>query len=125
MCARRVSLTLITLSLVVLLSGCTMGQFHRLSPNSHFAYPNSNVKDLGPVNIKVPGTVSFLMMPNHMTSEIDQKVYNAALAQVDGADLILDYVRTTTIKWCFFVLWTDEYLEGTAARMEVGQQRIR
>lgn len=123
---QRISLSLASLGLAVFLGGCTVGQFHRLGPNSHFAYPNSNVKDLGPVSAKIPGTASWLVFPSHMTAEIDQKIYDAAMQQVDGANTIIDYVRTTTIRVIplLNIFWTSERIEGTAARMEIGRQHL-
>lgn len=113
------------LSLALLVSGCTVGQFHRMGPQSHFSYPNSNVKTVGPVKVELRGTSSWLTPLSFMTSEIDQRVFNAAIAQADGADLITDYIRTTTIKKFLGIYWTTEYLEGTAARMEIGKQHLR
>ncbi|MCK4340683.1 MAG: hypothetical protein KAY37_03030 [Phycisphaerae bacterium] len=123
----RLSVAMLCLSLVVLASGCTMGQYHRLEPQSHFSYPNSNVQALGPVNVKIGGSASWLTFPSYMTSEIDQKAYNAALSQVHGSNLIIDYVRTTTIKVIpiLYIFWTEERLEGTAAKMDIGQQILR
>jgi len=108
-------------------SGCTVGYLHRISPESHFAYPNSNVKALGPVTVKMQGTSSVFVPPSWMTSDVDVKVYNAALSQVDGADLVIDYIRTTTLKeWPGLpIYWTEERLEGTAAKMEVGKQKLK
>ncbi len=123
--SRRISQALSILVSTLLTTGCTVGQFHRLGPQSHFSFPNSNVKDLGPVNVKLTGTSSLWIFPSFMTSEVDQKVFNAAISEVDGADLVLDYARTTIIKEFLGIYWTEEYLEGTAARMEVGQQHLR
>jgi hypothetical protein len=124
---RTANRALIVLVAAVLLAGngCTMYQFHRLGPNSHFTYPNSNTKALGPVKVKVDGAAAWLRIPDFLTSDIDQKVYNAAMKQVDGSNVVLDYVRTTTVKEFFGIYWSEEYLEGTAGRMTVGQQKLQ
>lgn len=107
-------------------NGCTVGYHHRMNPATHFTPPNSNVKPLGPVSVKLKGMVSWLGPPSWMTSDTDARVYNAALSQVDGADVIIDYVRTTTLRnWPGLqIYWTEEVLEGTAAKVVVGEQSL-
>jgi hypothetical protein len=106
-------------------SGCMVGQFYRLGPQSHFAYPNSNVKALGPVKVKTQTKAS--VMPQLTTGDNDEMVFNQAIAQVAGANIILDYVRCSTVyKWPGLpIYWTDEEIEATAGQMEVGQQGLR
>lgn len=113
-------------AVVGLCGGCTSGYFYRIGPHSHFAYPNSNVKALGPVNVKTSGNASVFAPPSWMTSEIDLTMYNEGLSQVEGANMIVDYVRVTTLKqWPLLpIFWTEEQLEGTAARMEVGRREL-
>lgn len=109
---------------VFAMMGCVVGQFHRIGPQSHFAYPNSNIKALGPVSLKMKGKTSAFAMPTVQSSEIDTKVFNAALSQVEGSNVIIDYMRTTTVYKFGDIHWTEEYLEGTAAHMDVGQQEL-
>src|SRR6266702_3164515 len=110
---------LVVLSTLCVSSGCTVGYFYRLGPQSHFAYPNSNVKALGPVKLKTQTKAS--VMPQVTTGDNDEMVYNKAIAQVAGANILLDYVRVSTVyKWPGLpIFWTEEELEGTAAQMEV------
>lgn len=116
------SVALIT---VVLSSGCMVGQFYRVGPQSHFAYPNSNVKALGPVKLKTKTKAS--VMPQLTTGDNDEMVFNQAIAQVAGANIILDYVRCSTVyKWPGLpIYWTVEEIEATAGQMEVGQQGLQ
>ncbi|MFA5865993.1 MAG: hypothetical protein WC975_15070 [Phycisphaerae bacterium] len=122
---------LMVLLIACIVSGCaqTIGTFYRLGPQSHFVYPNSNIKDLGPVKVKMRGADKSDRFPSFMTSEMDVSLYNEALKQVDGANIILDYVRKTTIKMepSLFgqKFQTEEELEGTAARMELGKQELK
>jgi hypothetical protein len=97
-----------------------------LGPQSHFAFPNSDVKDLGPVRVVVtkPATLDF----PEFTSEDDLKLYNTALAQVEGANIILDYCKI--VRWYTILVWPyppifkiqiETELQGRAAKMEVGE----
>ena len=106
-------------------AGCTVGQFYRIGSNSHFAYPNSNVKALGPVVVK--STRFDMFGPSMMNSDADVKLFDKAISQVEGANILSDYVRVTTLKATpvIPVHWVEESIEGTAARMEVGQQDIK
>lgn len=116
---------LVTLITICASSGCTVGYFYRLGPQSHFAYPNSNVKALGPVKLKTQTKTS--VTPQVTTGDNDEMVYNKAIAQVAGANMILDYVRVSTVyKWPGLpIYWNEEELEGTAAQMEVGKQGLK
>jgi hypothetical protein len=107
-------------------SACTVAQFHRIGPQTHFTYPNSNVKVLGPVKVQMKGPGSWFA-PSIMTGETDEKLYQLAMAKVNGSNLLIDYVRTTTVyQWPLpQIFWTQEELEATAAQMEVGQQTLR
>ena len=108
------------------LMGCQAGQVTRISPQSHFDYPNSNVKPLGPVKVKISGRGGW-MFPPMPTGADELKLYNAALAQVDGANMLINYVQTAKLYnlWILPVWWSELELEGEAAKMEVGQQALR
>ncbi len=109
----------------VVFTGCQQGQSTHIGPESHFAYPNSNVTPLGPVKVKVPGGGGLL--PPMLDSKTELTAYNKALAQASGADLIIDYIMI--YKTYSFVLlpfyWSDLELEGTAAKMQVGKQVLK
>ncbi len=116
---------LVVLSTGFVSSGGTVGYFYRVGPQSHFAFPNSNVKALGPVKLKTQTKAS--VTPQVTTGDNDEMVYNQAIAQVAGANILLDYIRVSTVyKWPGLpIYWNDEELEGTAAQMEVGKQGLR
>jgi hypothetical protein len=93
-----------------------------MGPQSHYDFPNSNVKPLGLVKV------------THMRFEHDSPMsedhlalYNAALTQIQGANLIIDYIKVVRTferdkngksQGC------EMDIEGTAAKMEVGTQKI-
>ncbi len=106
------------------LAGCFSGQYTQIGAQSHFDYPNSNIKALGPVKVMVPGQGRF-GSPPLPTSDDEVKLYNAALAQVEGADLVVDYVKTWRLYGFMWWYWSELELEGTAADMEVGRQRLK
>ena len=122
---RSLPLLVVAAYLALVGSGCTVGQFYRIGANSHFAYPNSNVKALGPVSVK--STRFDMLGPSMMNSDADVKLYDKAISQVQGANILIDYIRVTTLKATpvIPVHWVEESIEGTAARMEVGQQEIK
>jgi len=111
------------------LAGCTAGQVIRFSPASHFIHPNSNVKILGPVTVEESGGWSLFVPPPTRTSAEDGKLYQAALSQQPGADVIVDFVVTTkVIMWplvYFTIFTTNHKLEGFAAKKVVGIQELK
>lgn len=121
------SLFLIGLAaLAVLQAGCstTRGTFQ---PNTHFAFPNSNVRPLGHISANVKEG-SFIIPPE-LTKEKALKLISDALAQKPGADMILNYrLDTTYTVYPFYsipiYIVQDIKIEGTAAKMEVGEQNI-
>jgi hypothetical protein len=113
------------------LAGCTTisGRMYELGPETHFVYPNSNVKMLGPVNYTYKSPRSLGIPKISMTGKEELKFYNAALAQVPGSNLITDYVRIITFKSLIIYpplmfYWTEFTIQGTAAKMTVGEQEI-
>ena len=114
---------LIALAVTCTIVGCKGGQMVEIGAQTHFNYPNSNVRPLGPVRLEMDGPSAF-GMPALRTGEMDQKLYNEALAQVEGANIIIDYVRTTTFYHAPIIpiWWSKMTLEGTAAKMELGKQ---
>jgi hypothetical protein len=117
--------TLLLAMAIGLVGGCKVGEFAEIGPQSHFNYPNSNVKAIAPVKVSMNGPSGFL--PTFGTGELDEKMYNTAIAQVEGANLLIDYVKTTKIYMVpvIGISWTTNELEGTAAKMELGQQTLK
>jgi hypothetical protein len=114
-----------TLSAIIL-SGCTIGRMYEIGPVTQFIHPNSNVKALGPVSVKKIGNFS-LIQPSLRTGNDDLALYNLALSKVAGANAVIDYYRVTNLKYIYPLpfFWTESKLEGTAAKVEIGQQELR
>lgn len=104
-------------------SGCTykIGQF---MPNSHFAFPNSNVKPLGHVSAEVSKIT--ICAPAMVDKEMIDEVMDKALKQ-KGGDLLINYKNTTSVT--FFpsipIFITRVRLEGTACKMTIGRQYLK
>jgi hypothetical protein len=113
------SMLVVALACVGFCAGCQYGQISHMGPQSHFDFPNSNVKPLGPVKVtKMPCKAAF------PTATDDLALYNAALKQVDGADLVIDYVKVIRLYGLGPFTWCEMDIEGTAAKMEIGTQKI-
>jgi hypothetical protein len=117
-------LTLLGATVTLLATGCQTGVYTSRSPQSHFDFPNSNVTPLGPVKVEVSGPSNFLKPPDVVTSDSDQLVYTAALAQQPGANLLIDYTKIYKSYSFFPFTWSKLQLEGTACKMELGKQDI-
>lgn len=106
-------------------SGCTVMSSGRMKPNSHFAYPNSNVTPIGPANGKT-STIS-LMAPTPITGALMEEAYKQALAK-SGGDMIIDAVEVSNVRliWLYVsIFYTTFEVDGTAAKMELGQQNLK
>jgi len=110
---------LITLASLQVGCSTTRGTFQ---PNTHFAYPNSNVRPLG--HIVASTKEGSFIIPPELTKEKALKLVNDALAQKPGADMIVNYRLDTTYTLYPFYTVQEIKLEGTAAKMEVGEQAI-
>ncbi len=124
MTIRNFTRIFIAITIGCLVPGCKMMQIAEIGPQTHFNYPNSNVKALGPVKVEADGPSGLMM--TFRTGEMDQKLYNTAIAQVEGANIIVDYIRTTDVYYVpvLPIFWSKVKLEGTAAKMELGVQVI-
>lgn len=101
--------------------GCstTHGSFE---PNTHFAFPNSNVQPLGHISATVKEG-GFLIPPT-LTKEKVLKLTSDALGQKPGADMVINYrLDTTYTMYPLYYVQTIK-LEGTAAKMQVGEQDL-
>lgn len=126
----KIYLTLIIASMFFV--GCTIKQGD-FAPETHFSYPNSNVKPLGQVKASIK-KASFIKTPD-ITAEDVNKLFEDALGQKPGADLIINYKTTTTstmyplptpmgiIIPLYNTVQID--LEGTAASMDIGLQELQ
>lgn len=114
------------LAAAVLLTNCSM-KFGTFSEQTHFSYPNSNIKPLGKVQSTVSRT-TVLIAPT-LTAEHVRELMDKALAQKAGADLIIDVqvdTKLTMIPIPIFSIYTATMtLSGTAVSMEVGRQELQ
>ncbi|MCK4468036.1 MAG: hypothetical protein KAU60_06760 [Desulfobacterales bacterium] len=111
------------LILAVSLSGCSfkMGDY---IPNSHFAFPNSNVEPLGHVSAEVSRTGFFNAAL--VDKELIKEVMDQALKQ-KGGDILINYKMDTTVSsWVILPIYTTTlHVEGTACKMTVGRQELQ
>ena len=103
--------------------GCTTSMGAQ-QPNTQFVYPNSNVKILGPTSASVTkqGFVGTNVIP---TGDDVRQAYDEALSKRQGANVLVNFSENTDFT-TYFIWSTATYtIEGQAAQMEVGQQRLR
>jgi len=114
-------------SILILLSivacyGCTMN-IGRFEPNSHFAFPNSNVIPLGHVSAEI-SRVGFLSAKS-VDKEMVDEVMNKALKE-KGGDLLINYKFSTSTTWFILPIFTTAlHVDGTACKMTVGRQELK
>jgi hypothetical protein len=102
------------------LSGCTQTYFQKFDPQSHYAYPNSNVTPISHVKGQASKT-TFFSPPMLSASLQHDAIYNA-LQQAPGADLLVNSFHFQDMTSLLILpIYTITYrVEGTAAKMEVG-----
>lgn len=119
----RIARTLALIACGSLFAACTTN-FGAQQPNTQFVYPNSNVKVLGPISASITkeAPLGFGVLP---TADEVRRVYQEALAQREGANVIVNFSEDT--KFTTYFLWatTTYTISGDGARMEVGKQRLR
>ena len=104
--------------------GCSTVTAGRFVPNAQFAYPNSNIKMLGPARAQI-SRKSILVAPRFDMRDLKQ-TYNEALASQAGANILVNYVEDTTFHTVFGISNSLTYeISGQAAKMEVGRQYLR
>jgi hypothetical protein len=110
------------LSLAAALVGCTMNMGN-YGTNSHFAYPNSNVTPLGQVKATT-SKIGFIIPPSYDDGEIITLTQDA-IAQQQGADLLLNFTLDTKMTIFPFIYKMDITIDGTAAKLDVGTQELK
>lgn len=110
--------------MLVLLTGLTgcFSQFGEYDANSHFAYPNSNVTALGPVQASV--TKFGFVIGTEVDKAFVMEVYNEALKK-SGGDLIIDFKFDTSTNMIWPISWTTLTVDGTAAKMVIGKKELK
>ena len=108
--------------LALAMTGCTT-HLGSVVPNSAFIYPNSNITSLGPVKAEKSKTWFFIMPIFHF--EDIKAVYNNALNQVPGANVVIDYKEDTAVTSILFFNTITYSVEGTAAKMDIGNKNLK
>lgn len=122
---KRISSYILSLILAcAFLTSCstTRGGF---GEQTHFDYPNSNVKPLGHVSATVKKTGFFF--PPSWGAEDVKTLIERALSQKPGADILINYKTNTTFtSWVILPIYSSEMvLEGTAVSMTIGRQELQ
>jgi hypothetical protein len=107
----------------LMLSGCTQTFVTQLAPQSHFAYPNSNVYPLG--HVSGQSSKTSISMPD-MSSALQYEATANALEQKPGADLLLNSIHLMDVtSFIILPIVTVTYrVEGSAAKMTTGHQTL-
>ena len=122
---RRYSIGVFLIGVSFFAAGCAtkIGMFE---PQTHFAFPNSNVEPLGQVTAEVSKTT--VVVPKAVDKELLDEVMNKAL-QAKGGDLLINCkINTTTTAYPIPILGpytTKLTVEGTACKMTVGRQELK
>lgn len=111
--------------LLATLAGCSI-KVSALQPNTHFAYPNSNITPLGRVSAETSRT--WIFIAKAVDQEMMDEVIGKALKE-KGADLLINAKVSTTVTMyplIFFNIFTTTLkVDGTAAKQVLGQQQLR
>ena len=107
----------------ILLSACTTVSYD-LHPQSHYDYPNSNVKPLGEAVGKVSQT-SFFIPPMGINGEMERQAIEDALKTKPGSDILINYISETKRTMLPIINIIDYTVHGTAASMSVGIQKLK
>lgn len=116
---------LIVFSLVLLMlfaSGCSKTYFKSFEPQSHFEYPNSNVIPLGKVSGEATRS-GFFTYP-FVDSDLMKEAIQSALRKNPEADILLNFMSFETRSDLLFIHSLTYRVEGTAAKMEIGTQKL-
>ena len=104
------------------LIGCGKTYFRGLNHQSNFDYPNSNVIPLKKVTGKASKT-SLFSSPT-VTSEFEKNAIENALSKAPEADILINYSTFHTKTDFLFIHTLTRRVDGTAAKMEIGTQKI-
>nr|VFK53138.1 MAG: hypothetical protein BECKTUN1418F_GA0071002_101711 [Candidatus Kentron sp. TUN]VFK53976.1 MAG: hypothetical protein BECKTUN1418E_GA0071001_101911 [Candidatus Kentron sp. TUN]VFK56073.1 MAG: hypothetical protein BECKTUN1418D_GA0071000_10417 [Candidatus Kentron sp. TUN] len=113
---------LIVIGALLLLSACTKSYVVGFDPQSHFEYPNSNIIPLG--KVKGEASESFFLTPPIPSSRLQKAAIDNALEKKVGSDILINFVETYDITSVPFITTLTYRVEGTAAKMEIGSQKL-
>ena len=120
---KDVAVIMVAVLIMFFMTACTV-KGGRFVPNSQFAYPNSNIKMLGPAHAEITKK-SIIIAPKFDIKDLKQ-TYNKALASQAGANILVNFSEDTTFYTVLGIANTLTYeLNGEAAKMEVGRQYLK
>lgn len=118
---KRVGVVVSVLVVLLLIIGCTQHYLAGFNPQSHFDYPNSNVIPIGRAVGEASVTKIFdFPFP---TADIEEEAIKNALKQ-KGGDILINYVKFYDRTSILFIHTLTIRVEGTAAKMEIGKQKL-
>lgn len=112
------------LGTLLVLSACSTkaGTF---TSHSNFAYPNSNIHELGPAHGEK--TISSWFVPPIVSLEDVLEAKQQALDTYANANILINY--TEDVEWTNYVLLpyyeVTYIIDGTAANMSIGDQDLK
>lgn len=119
---RRLNFMLV-LILGFVISSCTSSYYY-VKPSTHFAYPNANVISNNKT-VKAKKTKFGFMFPPACKGEDERQVINAALAQDQDADLLLNAgFNWRVIMVLGYFNFGTLTVEGETAKQVIGEQDL-
>ncbi len=115
-------LFLLLVMVVLLTVGCTNHFFSGFEPQSHFEYPNSNVIPLGKV-VGEASSSSIFTVP-FQDSNLMKEAIQDALKKKPESNILINYMIFQDRTDILFVHTLTLRVEGTAAKMEIGTQKL-
>lgn len=112
--------TLVMLSMF-LLTSCAQTYFTGFKTESNFAYPNSNVVPVGLA--KGDSGLKCGFTPPFVNSSMQSAAVTNALQQRSG-DILINYLEFVTYYQLPIVSCIKYSVEGTAAKMTIGSQKL-
>lgn len=108
---------------VLFLTACT-NKSYTLNPQSHYDFPNSNIKPIA----NTSGTVSEIsfLSPN-LSGELERIAIADALQKQADADILINFIGEKKItQFLILPIYSVTYtVRGTAAKMEIGKQYLK
>ena len=106
----------------LMLAGCSQTYLTGFRTESHFAYPNSNISPLG--YAKGESSPACGLSVSFVNSGMQEEAVRNALQAKQG-DILVNYLEFTTLTNILFFSCTSYSVEGTAAKMVVGTQKLK
>lgn len=117
---------MVSLCLALVLTGCNIAGGAFLKPQSHFDFPNSNVVPIGRVTGEASDSSIFIA--DMFRGDLEEQAVQNALKQ-KGGDLLIDYTMYYEVKMIPLMVinlfTTTVRVEGTAAKMEIGEKMLK